>query len=254
MIKKISLALLATTLLSTGLFAKADRGLVADYMQVSGTKIAIESMGEQVAASIQQTSMMYGTATDKRKIAFLQTVFNGDDGVESVENYLVEHFNNSEIKKLNQYYNSALGQKVTQAAIDASEPSAQADLYRFMASLQSNPPSRERTAIIKSLVSELHMVESVENIFDSVLTYLSTLKGDNRISSSQISQLHTMLHQAFEQQMFLTSLYAYRNISDSELEQVINFYNTDAGEKELKIVTKALAEMLSNGFKKAMSE
>ena len=45
--KKLGLSLLAVSLLSTGLFAKADKGLVDEYMNISGAKITIESMGSK---------------------------------------------------------------------------------------------------------------------------------------------------------------------------------------------------------------
>ncbi len=255
MIKKIGLSLLTLTVLSTGLFAKADKALVSEYMDISGSKITIESMGEQITTGLAQTSMMYGEKVDEKKVAFLKTVFDADNGVEIVESYLVKNFDNSELKNIIAYYKSPLGKKVTQTALDAINPSAQADMYRFLADLQSNPPSKRRTAVIKTLIEKLQMVESMENVFAGLIAYLNTEASmDKKLSSEKIAQLESMMHQAFSQQMFVSALFIYRDISNQELEKVIKFYETPSGKNEIWIVTDAMSEMLKLGFFQAMKK
>jgi len=111
--KKLGLSLLAVSLLSTGLFAKADKGLVEEYMNLSGTKITIESMGEQISTNMQQSSQMFGKSVDQKKIKFLKEAFNGDEGIDIVESYLEEHFDNTMLKSIITYYKSPLGKKIT---------------------------------------------------------------------------------------------------------------------------------------------
>ncbi len=255
MIKKLGLSLLTVSLLTTGLFAKADKSLVDEYMNISGAKITIESMGEQITAGIQQSSMMYGERVDEDKMKFLQEAFNGDEGVEIVEAYLVENFDNKNIKNIISYYKSPLGQKVTQAGIDAMNPDVQAQMLRFMADLSTNPPSPERVSTIKTFVAELGLVESVEDMFVEMLLFLNEEATQNKkLSAEQMEQFMGMMGQAFEQQMFISSLYIYKDIENSELETVISFYKSDAGADELKIVREAMSQMLKAGFSRALNK
>jgi len=222
-------------------------------MHISGAKITIESMGEQITASIQQSSMLYGESVDAKKIAFLQEAFNGDEGIDIVTAYLTENFDNKNIKELITYYQSPLGKKVTQAGIDAMNPNVQADMLRFMADLSTNPPSGERTAAIKTFVAQLELVASVEDMFVEMLLFLNEEATKNKkLSTEQMEQFMGMMGNAFEQQMFISSLYVYRDIENSELNSVIKFYKSDTGRDELKIVREAMTQMLKSGFSRAL--
>jgi len=255
MIKKLGLSLLTFSVLTTGLFAKADESLVAQYMDISGAKITIESIGEQITASMQQSSMMYGESVDEKKMQFLQEAFNGDEGLDIVSAYLSENFDNKNIKEIIAYYQTPLGKKVTQASIDAMNPDVQAQMLHFMADLPSNPPSAERTSTIKIFVSELGLVESLEDMYVEMLLFLNEEASQNKkLSTQDMEQFMAMMGQAFEQQMFISSLYIYRDIDNKELKNVISFYNTVAGENELKIVRAAMVKMLKSGFSRAMSK
>lgn len=255
MIKKLGLSLLTVSLLTTSLFAKADKSLVDEYMNISGAKITIESMGEQITGSMQQSSMMYGESVDAKKIQFLQEAFNGDEGIDIVTAYLVENFDNKNIKEIISYYQSPLGKKVTQAGIDAMNPDIQAQMLHFMADLSTNPPSPERVSTIKTFVAELGLVESVEDMFVEMLLFLNEEATQNKkLSAEQMEQFMGMMGQAFEQQMFISSLYIYKDIENSELNSVISFYKSDAGEDELKVVRAAMSKMLKAGFARALNK
>jgi hypothetical protein len=254
MISPIKHSILLLVLLSSSLYAKVDSSLVREYMEISGANITIESMAQQVTTGITQTSRMYGERVDQKKIDFLKTVFNADTGIQIVENYLIKHFDTENIEKILAYYKSPLGSKVTQAALDATRPTAQADMYRFLAHLQSNPPSQKRTTLIKNMIHELRMVENMENVYASLIAYLNIQTQENKkLTNAQISELEKAMHHAFSQQMFLSVLYMYKDISHETLEKVITFYQTPAGEEELRLFTNAMSEMLKEGFLQALN-
>lgn len=253
--KKLGLSLLAVSLLSSGLFAKADKALVDQYMDVSGAKITIESMAEQISAGIQQSSQMYGKSVDPKEIQFIKKAFNGDESIDIVESYLQKHFHDRALKSIIAYYQSPLGEKVTQAGIDATSPTAQADMLHFMADLSSNPPSAKRVAIIKSFIAELDLSAMAEDMLAEMMHFLNEeFKMSEKISDTQMNQLTSMMDGAIQQQVFISSLYTYRDIEESELQKVIDFYKTEAGKEELQVVQKAMSEMLKSGFKRALKQ
>ena len=253
--KKLGLSLLAVSLLSTGLFAKADKVLVEEYMNLSGAKITIESMGEQISTNMQQTGQMYGKSVDQKKMRFIKEAFNGEEGIDIVESYLKEHFDNTTLKSIIAYYKSPLGKKVTQASLDVMSPTAQADMLRFMADLSTNPPSAKRVATIKSFIAQLDLSATAEDVLVEMMHFLNEqFPAQNKISNAQMDQLLAMAKGAINQQLFISSLYTYRDMENSELQKVIEFYQTDEGKEELTVVREALEEMLKSGFKRALSQ
>ncbi len=254
MIKKIGLSLLTVSLLSSGLFAKADKTLVDKYMDVSGANITIESISSQITSGIQQSSMMYGETVDEKEIQFLEKAFDGDKGIEVVEAYLVEHFDNDSVKKLITYYQTPTGKKITQASIDAMQPEAQSEMLRFMADISSNPPSPERVKTIKAFIAQLDLVQTVEDMFTEILLFINEeVSADKKFTPLKIDEMKEMMDQAFQQQMFISSLYMYKDISNEELNKAIAFYKTAAGQDELQIVRDAMSKMLKSGFSRALN-
>ncbi len=253
MIKKIGLSFLTLSLLTTGLFAKADQALVEEYMNLSGAKITIESLGEQISANLKQSSMMFGTSIDSKKIEFIQEAFEPNESIDVVTTYLIENFDNDELKEIIAYYKTPLGAKITQAAIDAMDPDAQSKMLHFMANMSQNPPSQERIQTIKNFISELHLVETSNTVLKELLYFIAQeASGDKKISKAEVDQLLPMLSQQLEQQLFLSSIYTYRDISSADIKKVISFYHTQEGEDELEIVNAAIKKMLKKGFARAM--
>ncbi len=253
MVKKLTLSLLATALLSSSLFAKADKALVDTYMEVSGATKTLESLSSQITGSMAQTSMMYGEKVDAKKVAFLEKVFSHDENIQQVRAYLTEHFNNSQLQKIIAFDKSQIGSEFVDAGVDAMQADLQAQMLRFMASLQENPPSQERINTIKKLNSTLQSDETMKVIFSELMNFFmqeEDTKG--KVSQEQLSQMMAMMDQALEQQMFISSLFVYRNLSDKELQKVMDFYQSDAGKSEISVLRDALAKMLKDGFKRAM--
>ena len=56
------------------------------------------------------------------------------------------------------------------------------------------------------------------------------------------------LKEAFRQQVILSSFYTYRNISNEELNVYIKFYESELGQKEIKITGAALGDVLKQWF------
>ncbi len=253
MLKKLSISIILATTLSSSLFAKADRALVEQYMNISGANESIQNLSSTTENMIKQKSLLSGKKVDKKSIAFLKEVFDGDRNIELVESYLMEHFDNQALKKIINFHKSDLGKRIDQASIDAMSSDATAQMLRFMANLQSNPPSQDRINMINRLIDELHMDENFSNMFDGLMNYLNKQAPKGRaLKSSELSKIKAITMAEYRQQLFISSLYVYRDFSNDELNRVINFYKTDAGQKEIKVLQNAIVEMLKDGFSKAL--
>ena len=254
MLSKILFTSLLTTLLSSTLFAKSDTSLVEEYMHVSGATIMIESMGEQVTSSMQQSKLMYGEEVDQSQLTFVKRAFNPYDDTALVARYLQEHFDNGQLKQIIAYYKTEIGKKVTQAGIDALSPNAQSELLAFMSTLQATPPTQKRIQTIKSVIDELQLTKTTEDLLGELMVYFNAKSATpNKLSAQNIMQFKLMMRQTLKQQLFVSTLFTYRDISNQELQKVINFYHTPAGKSEMKIFSDALLLMLKSGFTKALA-
>ena len=253
MIKKLTLLSLLITLFANTLFAQADKALVQRYMQISGTQQAVESIAQQIIGSMQQSAMMYGESVDEKEVRFIKKAFNPYDDIQLIKSTLSTQFDNRSLRTILDFYSSELGRKVTQAGLDVLAPSAQSELLSYMSTLQQNPPSKTRISLIKSLVNTLQLSQRVEDMLAEMMVYTqkqATPKAS--ISNDQIKQFKLMMRQTLKQQLFLSSLFTYRTLSDAEIESVIGFYQTEAGEEELRVTGDALVKMFKEGFKKAL--
>jgi hypothetical protein len=250
--KKLTLSVVVISTLATSLFAKADRTLVREYMQISGTTQTIESISDQVTAGIAQTSAVYGKKPDVKKIKQLQKIFDPDSSVESVENYMVKNFDNQSIKKIIKFYKTPTGRSLTDASIDALSPEKASLMIHYIADLRENPPTKQRAKIINEFIDALDMDVVVKDLFFEMFDYLnSQVDKSKRMSRAKINQFMGMLSNSFEKQMFLSSLYIYKDISSDELKKAIDYYKSATGKVEKSVAKESMRKMLKDGFTRA---
>jgi len=250
--KKLTLSIMVISSLSTSLFAKADRALVREYMELSGTTETIESINDQVTLGITQTSAIYGKKPDVKKIKTLQKIFDPYKSVSSVENYMVKSFDNQNIKKIIKFYKSPVGSSLTQASIDALNPNTASAMIHYVADLRDNPPSKQRVKVINEFITALDMDAVVKDLFFEMFDYLnSQVEKSKRMPREKINQFMSMLNNSFEKQMFLSSLYVYKDISDKDLKKAISYYKSQSGKVEKSVAKDSMRKMLKDGFKRA---
>ncbi len=250
--KKGLINIVLVTLISSTLFAKANKELVKEYMQISGTTQTIEDLSTQITVGVEQSSAIYGKKPDRKRLKILKKVFSPDESLSVVESYLSKHFDNKTLKNIIGFYKSPVGEDITQAALQAQSPNNQSELLRFVADLRENPPSKKRVATINSFIDTLEMDKVVEDMFFEMFDALNAhAPKEKKITSKKRDRFIELLNSEFEKQIFLSTLYTYQDISDDELYKAIKYFNSNSGEKEKKIVREAIRQMIKSGFKRA---
>lgn len=132
-----------------------------------------------------------------------------------------------------------LARKLTELENDAQRPESAERVGEFGASLATHPPSDSRQALIDRLDRALGGTEFglkaqsgfVRAMLESVNPLLPE---ENRKSPEQIEtviqQTRQQLGAMVEQQVRVGMLYTYREVPDEELEQYIEFWETDDGQ------------------------
>ena len=241
-----------TLIITTNLFAKADKNLVEEYMEISGATQTIESLSTQVVNGVKETSAIYGKKVDQKAINKIEKIFAPKESIESVEKVLIDRFDNESLLAILKFYHSKIAQELTQANLEAMQNSTQSDMLRFVASLRENPPSKRRADTINRYIDALGSDKILEDLFFEMFDYLNHKSSKNkRMSNKKRSQFMQMLKHSFEQQLFLSTMFIYQDISDEDIDKATEYLNSDEGKKEKNIVREAIRKMIKDGLKRA---
>lgn len=224
-------------------------------MDKSGTTRMIEALPMQMVAMGQQMSL---TAKDPAKHKQFMEAFTSsiktDKMLQIVAENLGKNANTSEVKELLSWMNTDLAVKVLNAESAAYQPDFEQNLMRYMADLQSNPPTQARTQAILSYVESTEMVDQGMKVVMSVIenmfaAFKAAKPGDAQFASmldGQLGQMETMMRPAFEQQMVMSSYYIYRDISEEDLSNYGAFFKTELGSRYMTLIISGVSAALDD--------
>jgi len=247
-------AIIMTLSFTAHTFAGTHENLVRTYIKLSGFNDLISSFPDQLSSISAQRLLTSERPDLERKITtIMKESFDVKRAQESLFTFLLQNTQIDFLEKEVQWGETPLAKKIQAEETAASRPEAQAGLLRYMADLQENPPSEARIAIIHEFekttgLSDLSTQIIIEMMRGMIESANLALPEDKRQTQDQVEEeiekIRPTLRDAMRENMILTSLYTYRNISDGELTQYIEFYKSDTGKTEIDISGKALAHVL----------
>ena len=137
-----------------------------------------------------------------------------------------------------EWLRTPLGRKIVQARIAIHSPVGSAEMTRFVEQKEVNPPSRKRlelierydaAALLSGMASETVLLSAY-----GIAVMVDALKpegerlGPEALLDSMNSQ-RSLLEPIFEETSAMTSLFAFRDLSDEELEALVIFAESAAG-------------------------
>lgn len=228
---------------------------VRRYMAVSGIDEMIDAMPTQIGAMTQQQILTSKKPKqDKEVMQLLADAWDAAALKAGVFNYIKQESGNEELVSLLAWKQSPLAMKITAVEAEANSAQFPSNLMRYIADLQSNPPSDEtRTAIQRVVVATDMvdvMVETMVQVSEAMLTSMAAADpslnaGGKAVIAQQIGQMRQSMTPMMEQQATLMAYYLYRNISNAELDEYAAFYEAELGRRELKLVYDALILAMS---------
>jgi len=254
----IHIVVLLVFVLANYACADSPEEMLAKYIKLSGIENALTSLPEQLEAlSAQRLMTSKNPETDKKTTELLKQSFDAERAKSELSRFVSTNMNDSLLRDLLKWYESPLAQKIVDEEINSSGADKQANLLRYLASLQENPPPQERITLIQEVESTTQLSELTTNITIEVMkgmfkTINMSMPKESQVElasvDKDINDLRPMLKEEFRKQMILTSYYSYRNITNDELKEYIAFYKTAAGQKEVEITGSALAHVLNQWF------
>lgn len=182
--------------------------------------------------------------------------------LETIKNHIKSHMTSSELDSVLAWFDSDLGRKINKAEEDASSAEAYSQMRQFSAGLQSQPPDPLRKQLISELDRAARMSELMTGMKISMALNMAGVGESawgHKVSYkdqmiAQINSRRALIQERSSRQVMERSLFTYRSISDNELKQYIDFFNSATGKKYTDTVTKALLTAVENSNQQAARE
>lgn len=250
--------LLFVLLVSGQVSAETHEELVESYITLSGMGEMLRSLPAEMDALASQRSLTSRHPdVESRVYRLVRESFDVRKARQNLSAYLLQHTDKPSVEEILRWLNTPLARKITREELNASGAGQQAEMLHYLADLQANPPPQRRIALVQEVERVTHLSELTTRIVMEVTRgmmesiNLALPEDDRQPLEDSLKEMETMgpvIQEGFRQQMILTSFYAYRNISDKELDDYIRFYDSDLGRREIRITGDALGHVLKQWF------
>lgn len=238
--KILILGLLLSSLVFPSVVFAQDAGQTIDlFFEKSGISHSAMTLAGQISAGLdqqRQTRRCPRSLTPAQTEPIVQSVFAGESVISDLKDHFIQNYNETHIQHLLEWYNTDFGSKVTALENEATTPTMQQDIIKYVSTLQSTPPSDERLALLDEIDQTLNLSKFASEInlasFDAMTEVIvANAKPEERSQmETQLpairSQVERGLAQNMPDQIILTLLYTYRNLSDDELRQYTDFLSS----------------------------
>jgi len=232
--------------------------LVQKYIRLSGLQDTINSLPDMLVSMAEQNRLTSEhPEIDEMVTKAMVKSFDSQKMFAELERYFLANTDEYYLVQILSWLESPLARKIVQEEKQAEQPANNAEMLRYLAELQENPPAQERISLIQDLVATTRTVELATEITLRITRGMlesvnMMLPADKQVPKEKVEaqpqQMRAMMHGALRQQMTLTAYYTYRNISNAELQKYIAFYKTKTGQKEIDTTGGALIHVMGNWF------
>ena len=255
--KFLSLIFVGLVLLTQTVSAdtKASYADVKNYFVLSGFDELLDSMQDQIEASSKQEQLV---AKDPESYRDFVRVFKATWDAEGLKQaaieYIIENSTKTQIDALITWQKTSLARTMAAEEEIMREPDFQANFLRFIADLQSTPPSQETSMSIQRHVAAIDMGEMMVDMISEVSRSISkSVRNANPADDAKIcaeidrevEEMGRTLKPILEEQAILMSYYIYRNVSNTQLNQYTDFYETELGKIELQLSKQAFIHTIA---------
>ncbi|GAA4887733.1 hypothetical protein [Ferrimonas pelagia] len=240
-------------LLSSVCHADTSEQLWQRYNALVGADQVIDSMPQQIDAMLAQQAL---TNPDRSLLDRIEPIVKGSWHSDHLRQVFIGHYRadltDLQLQQLIAFRELPQNRRITEAELAASQPGFEAGLLRFLADLQENPPHQQRTQVIHDYIEATEMVDYLVELTADLVAVMITNMQNYMEPEAEVGpdlaemreMMRTQLRPMMEQQMYLTSYYLYRDISDQDLSEYTQFYRSELGQHEVGVAKGAVAEML----------
>lgn len=246
-------AFLAPTLAGAGI----DESLAREIYVQSGAKQQLEDAGAQFPLTIREAAEQ-----SKRKLPFsadeLEHAARRAYDVATTEKVVIaelqSRLEDADAQEVLQWLRGKIGKRLTALEIEVGRPEVQAQMAKYAQTLSSNPPPEERLELIQALDQALRVTDSATRMMMnmSLAIGIGVLDTAPYVDEQAVTKMRESIEaerpsmaETVGPAMFVMLLYAYRDVSDADLNRYIEFAVSPAGDRYQRAMTDGLDRALT---------
>ncbi len=230
-------------------------------VRLSGLEDTINSIPDQIAAQARQRIINSEQPDiDRNTARLIITSFSQKRARAIALKYLMILTEEESIDELLNWYKTKLGRRISAAEVKFNDPTEQEKFFLYTQRINTNPPSTGRIMLIQRLEGTTNTTEKTLSILKILIERMTKSFAEFEPSQPSISEEKidkmvqeqiTMLESVFKNQITYSLLYIYRDFTDDEMEQYINFLNTKAGQRYGVLTSKVTGLIMVDVFNQA---
>lgn len=263
MFKKIFL-LLMFSFYSTTCFAqlenKSQAQIIEEILELSGATEQIKQIPAMVSAQLEQKrNEISPEAFDKTK-EIMTSSFEDTKLLQYVSAELEKNYNQEDFLLILKLLQSPFLKKMAQLEIEASKPESTEKIKDFANEISMKPPEAQRIALMLEMDNALGATNLAIQIniaaFKSLaLSINPALPPEKQLKEGELEKLTAQIRAQLQNQLanntLLSFLYTYRDVSNKEMQDYINFWKSKPGALLNKLLSNAFSVAMSEGTKEA---
>jgi hypothetical protein len=211
--------------------------LIAEALEISGTRKALESIPAQIRAQYDARRSPIRPEDKARVIRILTDAFRPDVLYSAVRGAFRSNFDAERMDVVMEKLRSPLFKKIAAMELATTEPGAQQDLERFAMGLQGDIPAPARVSLVQRQEAAMRSAElqidmaviAAKAVGRSLEALLSPAqRATGREMDAAERQLRSQQN-ALTRAALVRWLYTYRALTTEELTTYVEFNESDAG-------------------------
>ena len=248
--KKNLLTAIFLTFISLNAIAQSSMEIVDNFLNTTGILKQLEQIDQVVDSKINEKKASFENEEFYQKFSqIMRSGFNSENASVHFKDYYVNNANEEKLRQITASYQEPLIQQMTKYEENSSDPANQEEQIAFFTNLESNPPSQERIQKMATLNEAIGATELFSTIMKNMI--YSMINGANlmsdeadQISTEEIeSQINSSLSpemlQQLNYQLIAFSLYTYKDASDQEVQEYIEYWESPNGKYQLELMINA---------------
>lgn len=212
--------------------------LIEDVLLRSGAKRQIEGVWEVMEAQLAERQTDADPKVFVQVTEGLKEAYRADALYQAVLNHFRKNFDRDRMLAFQQWLQTPLSQKVTELEKHYSTPEGRQELVKFARKFRYLSKRPERLALIKRLDTATKASAAAEDISISTIASMmeainAVLPPDKQADPEQLKKLpenlRARLGDSIQQAMLISYYQTYSTLSDAELEQYVQFYESELG-------------------------
>lgn len=234
---------------------------IDELLTLAGVKRALEQLPATLRT--QETPKQVSAKDREALLRVLGDAFSTTSFYPLIRESFRARFDEQLAEAVFTWYRSPLAKKLVRLELESITPKAQQELAGFAEKLRSQPPTEPRLELIDRLDSatgltetKLEMAAAMLGVVQKVVTPL--LPIDQRPKPGDLERLMARIRsaqrQGAKQASLLTLLFTYRAVPDAELQQYVEFGESEGGRWFLRTARTSMMDAMGSAAEKAMRE